>query len=89
MELRTFTISPGGAEELVFAAATPVQVLMTDSADVMWLSFEKGGLDIDRAIRLDKAQCPFSFIAKGTLFVHSPAQGERTIQVSLVIGGAA
>jgi hypothetical protein len=89
MELRTYTIAPGSAQEIELAAAASVQVLMTDADDVVWLMLEKGGLDIDRAIRIDKAQCPLRFVAKGSLVLHSPAQGERTVQVSVMLGGGA
>lgn len=88
MEFRTYTIAPGGAEEVVLPAATAVQVLMTDADDVVWLALEKGGLEPDKAIRLDKSQCPIGLVAK-SFVLHSPAQGERTVQVSLIIGGAA
>lgn len=86
---RTYTISPGGAEELVLAGPQKLQFFMTSDDDVVWLSAVAGELDIDQAVRLDRAQCPVTIsMPAGTYFLHSPQQGGRTVQVSVVFGGA-
>lgn len=89
MQTKTFTISPGGAEDLEFPAATNLVLLMTSDDDVVWLQPSKGPLDVVHAVRLDKSQCPLSLTWQGPLSIHSPVQGDRTVQVSLIIGGAA
>jgi hypothetical protein len=89
MQTRTLTISPGGSEELKFAQPTEVTFLMSSDDDVVWLMLKEGALDVDTAVRLDKAQCPLRQTWTGLLAIHSPVQGERTVQVSLILGGAA
>jgi len=89
MELRTFAIPPGSAETIALSSPGRVTVLMTDGDDVLWLSGAEGPLDTDAAVRLDKSQCPLTLSETALLVLHSPAQAGRTIQVSVVIGGAA
>ena len=89
MQTKTLTISPGGAEEFVFDKPLVVKLLMTSDDDVVWLQASRGPLDTTVAARLDKAQCPVEFVWQGPLAIHSPVQGGRTVQVSLIIGGAA
>lgn len=89
MQVKTVAISPGSAEVIVFEKPTDVVILMTSDEDVVWLAAAEGPLDIERAIRLDKAQCPLRHTWAGPLVIHSPAQGARTVQVSILSGGAA
>ncbi|MCK9355564.1 MAG: hypothetical protein M0R22_00215 [Dehalococcoidia bacterium] len=89
MQTRTFNIAPGAAEEIVLDRPVAMTLLMTSDDDVAWLMTTEGPLDVERAVRLDKSQCPFTSIWDGLLVIHSPSQGSRTIQVSLAIGGAA
>ena len=87
MLCKSFMITPGGSEQLDFVALTTIRVLMRDDDDVLWLTSKPGGIDPETSVRIDKALCPFTFVAQGSLFLHSRVQDERTIFVSLVIEG--
>jgi predicted metal-dependent enzyme (double-stranded beta helix superfamily) len=84
MKLRTLTLTPGSSESFDLAAQTKVTFLLAAEDDVIWLTAAPGVLDPDQAVRIDRGQCPVELTLSGTVYVHSPAQGERTVGVSIV-----
>ncbi len=88
MQTMTFDIVPGYNKSLDFSAPVALTFLMTSEDDVAWLTATKGALDPESAVRLDRSQCPLRLTWAGPLFIHSPTQNGRTIQVSLIVGGA-